>query len=139
MGIFYEQTEIINRTSKRLQVRFDGQDIELKPNYTEDGKRLSDVHNMIPTIVVPYARAQCVLMGSEDALDPSLWVSLVGIKGKHDTKFLEQSSNPTRVDLAEYLDDPSVKIELGGSRRRASMARTEKEGQMPFEAERLKG
>ena len=135
MGIFYEQVEIINRTSGKLAVRFDGQEIELKPNYTAEGKPLKDVHNMIPTIVVPYARSQCVLMGSEDPLDPSLWESLVGVKGnkKHNTSFLEQSGVLSRVDLDAYLDDPNAKVVVAGRRVRMSEARPAREGQTPFE------
>lgn len=132
MGVFFEQIEIVNRTSKRLNVRYDGQDIELLPNYDESGKRLPDVHNVIPTITVPYAKSQNVQMGSEDPLDPSEYVVLVGVKAKpgqkqkDDISFLEQSNELTRVRLEDYLDDPSVKIQVGGRRVRASEARPEK-------------
>ena len=135
MGIFYEQVEIINRTSEPLDVKFDGQAIELKPNYTPEGKFIKDVHNMVPTVVVPYARSQCVLMGSEDPLDPSLWESLVGVKGnkKHDTSFREQSDVLSRVDLEQYLDDPNAKIVVAGRRVRLTEARPVRDDQMPFE------
>lgn len=133
MGIFYEQSEVINRTSKKLHVRYDGQDVELLPNYTDEGERIADVHNMIPTVCVPYAKSQNVLMGSEDPFDPSEFEVLVGLvaktgqKQKDDISFCEQSSELTRVKLEEYLDDPNVKeIKVAGRRVRGSEARPEK-------------
>ena len=130
MGVFYEQTEVINRTSKVLHVRFDGQDIELQPNYDAKGNLLPDVRNMIPTITVPYAKSQNVLMGSEAAMDPTDYEVLVGVKAakpgakqKDDITFCEQSNEPTRVRLEEYLDDPTLKIQVGGRRLRRGEAR----------------
>lgn len=129
MGIFYEMSEVVNRTSKMLPCRFDGQDMELQPNYDEKGVRLKDVHNMIPTIAVPYAKSQNVLMGSEDPLNPSDYTELIGAiakKGnrqKDDISFLEQSGAPTRVKLEDYLDDPTLTIQVGGRRVKASEAR----------------
>lgn len=132
MGVFYEQTEVVNRTSKKLSVRFDGQDIELEPNYTEDGALIPDVHNMIPSITVPYAKSQNVLMGSEDPLDPSDYEVLIGRvankkkneKQVDDLSFCEQSRELTRVRLGDYLDDPSISITVGGRRVKNSDARS---------------
>lgn len=143
MGIFHEQIEVINRTSQKLSVRYDGQDIELEPNYDTKGTRLKDVHNMLPVVAVPYAKSQNVLMGSEDPLDPSDWVTLVGVKAKSgekqkdDISFQEQSTELTRVKLDEYLDDPNVKITVGGRRVRLSEARPERDT-MPFENDRIR-
>jgi hypothetical protein len=71
---------------------------------------------MVPRQVVPYARAQNPLMGSEDVIDPSSWESLVSMKVKrgekqvHDLSYLEQSDVLTRVDINELLsDDMTVK------------------------------
>jgi hypothetical protein len=116
MGAFQTLVEVINRTSKPLNVRYDGQDMTLEPNYTPEGELIPDVHNMIPEQTVPYAKAQNPLMGSEDAIDPSNWQTLVGRKAKRGEKqrdeidFLEQSDVLTRVDLKELLgDDQTVK------------------------------
>ena len=121
MGIFHEQVELVNRTSKVLHLRFDGQDVELQPNYDVDGALLPDVHNMVPTITAPYAKSQNVLMGSEDPFDPSEYIVLVGVKvkkgqkQKDDISYCEQSNELTRVKLADYLgDDPTIKeIKVG--------------------------
>ena len=129
MGVFYEQSEVINRTSERRGVRFDGQDIELLPNYDKEGNLLPDVHNTIPTITVPYAKSQNVQMGSEDPLDPTDYVVLVGVVAKpgqsqkDDISFCEQTNEPTRVKLEDYLDDPTLKIKVGGRRVRNAEAR----------------
>jgi hypothetical protein len=139
MGLFHEMTEVVNRTSKKLSVRFDGQDVEILPNYTDKGERISDVRNMLPTVVVPYAKSQNVLMGSEDPLDPSEFEVLVGAvakKGrpqKDDISFLEQSNEPTRVKLEEYLDDPQAKIVVAGRKVRNSEARPARLNDVPFE------
>ena len=133
MGIFYAQTEVVNRTSEVLQVRFDGQDIELQPNYDKDGVLLPEVHNLIPTITVPYAKSQNVRMGSENPDDPSDYVELVGAvakpgeKQKDDISYLEQGDALTRVDLREMLsDDPAVKdIRVAGKRNQARAKRSE--------------
>lgn len=137
MGVFFEQATVCNRTSRVLHVRYDGQDFELQPNYTAEGKRIPDVHNVIPAITVPYAKSQNVLMGSEDPHDPSGYEVLVGViaakgaKQKDDISFCEQSNEPTRVKLADYLDDPTAKIQVSGRAVRPSEARPEREVQ-PF-------
>ena len=138
MGIFYEQTEVINRTSKKLNVRFDGQDMTIEPNYDSEGNFLIDVHNVIPTVAVQYAKNQNVLMGSEDPLDPSAFEVLVAVfskKGQRqrdDFSFCEQSDEPTPVKLDEYLDDPTLTIKKAGRRVKASDARPNRDT-TPFE------
>lgn len=138
MGIFYEQIEIVNRTSKKLNVRFDGQDIELEPNYDAEGKRLKEVRNMIPLVAAPYAKSQNVLMGSEHPIDPSEWETLVGViakkgqKQKDDISYCEQSDAVSRVVLEEYLDDPTLKVQVGGRRVTRADARPERDT-TPFE------
>jgi hypothetical protein len=122
MGIFHEQVEIVNRTSKPLTVRYDGQDITIPPGYTPgvDGKpgvRIKDQHIMVPRLIIPYALNQNVLMGSEDPQSPSHFDSLVGFiepkekktRWYHDVTYVEQTEELTRVPLREYLeDDPQV-------------------------------
>lgn len=123
MGVFYEQTEVYNRTSKPLNARFDGQDVVLEPNYTAEGALIADVHNLLPTIAVQYAKNQNILMGSEHPTDPSDFEVLVGIKAKKgakqkdDISYCEQSDEPTPVRLSEYLDDPTLTISKGGRQK----------------------
>jgi hypothetical protein len=124
MGIFHETIELVNRTSKPLEVIYDGQRTILEPNYDAEGNRLDDVHNILPKIVIPYALNQNVVMGSEDAIDPSSFQSLVGVvfnKKKdrkahswHDCTYLEQTDKLTRTPLEDVLDDPNAKIQVKG-------------------------
>lgn len=104
--------EVVNRTSKSLGVRYDGQDMTLKPNYDKDGKFLKGVHNFVPRIVIPYARNQNIIMGSEDAIDPSDYQSLIGVvaadnaKQKDDLTFVASNdAAPTRVRLEDLIGD----------------------------------
>jgi hypothetical protein len=124
MGIFHETVELVNRTSKPLEVIYDGQRTILEPNYDEAGVRQADVHNMLPKIVIPYALNQNVVMGSEDAVDPSHFESLVGVvynkkkDGKrhswHDCTFKEQTDKLTRTPLENVLEDPHAEIQVRG-------------------------
>jgi hypothetical protein len=122
MGIFFEQIEAVNRTSKPLEIIYDGQRINVPANYTPAGVRIPGVITMVPTQVVPFALNQNVLMGSEDATDPSDFRSLIGFvdpkakhaKSWHDISFLEQSEKLTRTPLEDVLEDATLKIIVRG-------------------------
>lgn len=138
MGIFFEQVEFINRDCIQRTIVYDGQRVYLEPNYTEDGELRKDVHNFAPKICIPYAFNQNCVMGSEDPVDPSEFQSYVvplvyknqkrgkGAKElRYDISFLPSSKNRamTRVDLEQYLDDPSLKVVEGRGAFKASEAR----------------
>lgn len=119
MGIFFEMCELVNRTSKPLVVRFDGQNMVLDPNYTPEGEFIESVHNHVPKMTVAHAKSQNLLMGSEDTEDPTVYEVLVGVKaGKgekqlDDISFCEQSEEPTRVPVQDYVDErfgPDFKV-----------------------------
>jgi hypothetical protein len=130
MGVFHDMVEVVNRTSKPLTVLFDGQRETLEPNYDDKGKRIADVHNMIPRHVVPYALNQNVLLGSESFTNPSDFRSLVGVVDKkatrkhswHDCSYLEQSDELTRVPMAAIMDeDPTITgFKVKGKKQHAS-------------------
>lgn len=135
MGIFHEQIEVVNRTSKPLNVRYDGQDMEIEPNYDEAGQRLEGVVNFIPKVAMSYARAQNPVMGSEDYEDPSAFDCLLGFVPKRGEKlhpsylvtdFFDVAADAeakgtdalSRVPLSEMLaDDPQVKNVVVRGRR----------------------
>ena len=131
MGVFQTLDEVVNRTSGPLDVRFDGQNTVLQPNYDAKGNRLEGVRNLIPDITVEYAKIQNTLMGSESAQDPSDFQVLVGRvakpgqKQKDDISFLEQSEAPTRVRLEEYLNDDNLKVISSGRKRDRRALRSE--------------
>jgi hypothetical protein len=95
----------------------------LEPNYDSNGNLLPDVHNLIPTVAVMYAQNQNILMGSEHPTDPSDFEVLVGRKAKKgekqrdDISYCEQSEELTPVKLDEYLDDPKMKVSIGGRQK----------------------
>ena len=136
MGIFFEQIEFINRDCIERSITYDGQRVYVKPNYDAQGNWLPDVHNFAPKLVIPYAVNQNVVMGSEDPLDPSGFESHVvplmrakksksgKAESKYDISFLPSRGNThkTRVVLADYLDDTSLKVVDGRGPFRASEA-----------------
>lgn len=117
MGVFQEMVEVVNRTARPLNVRYDGQDMNLLPNYDADGNPIDGVKNVIPRQCIPFVLGQNPIMGSEDAEDPSSFESLVGIidpkksaKKRHswyDCTFIAEDEqgigNMTRVNVEEML------------------------------------
>ncbi len=142
MGIFFEQVEYINRDCIQRTITFDGQRVYLQPNYDEEGNFLPEVKNFAPKLCIPYAFNQNVVMGSEDTHDPSEFDSYVvpviykqkKAKGdkkavkpelRYDISFKPSSKNvaTTRVQLDQYLNDPSLKVLEGRGKFRAAEAR----------------
>lgn len=126
MGIFHEMVEVVNRAPVPLTVRFDGQDTVLKP-----GK------NMLPKLVVPYAKNQNPIMGSQDPENPHISGArfLIGVVGTRDNcepltkeEWEEHLNRPCRMDeqaLFEerYGNDPKARLVTHGKGKR-SVARS---------------
>lgn len=107
MGIFHETVVLVNRTSKPLNVRFDGQDLTLQPG-----------ENVVPKIIVEYARRQCVRMGTNTPHDPANFVSLVGVPGKHDVSPIEQDEDaPSRFNMDDEEIPAGHKLQLRGRKK----------------------
>jgi hypothetical protein len=70
LGNFRDAVNLVNRTSRELNVRYDGEDITLKPGENPG----------FPIVAVPYAKRQNPLMGSKHPLNPQKFIALVGIK-----------------------------------------------------------
>jgi hypothetical protein len=137
MGIFHEMVEVVNRTSEQLEVIFDGQRTYLAPNYDAAGEPVENVRNMLPRQVVPYALNQNVIMGSEEAMDPSKFESYVGVIERkpgqkkhswHNCAFVSRNTNPevTRVSEEqineELIGDARFKTARGGRKHKATDA-----------------
>lgn len=129
MGIFYEMVEVINRTSKPLTGRFDGQDLTLLPNYNDKGEQINRGENMVPRVAVGHLKQQNPLMNSEDPLNPLSYTSLVGRvavarKGevqKDALTYLEQDETAlTRVNREEFEDDRMIKTKVRGRKKHSS-------------------
>lgn len=80
LGIFRDAVTIVNRTKGAggfetdLTVRYDGEDIVLKPGDNPG----------FPMVAVPYAKKQNPLMGSKHPTNPTKYISLVGVKDTKD-------------------------------------------------------
>lgn len=130
MGIFYEMVEVINRTSKPLTGRFDGQDITLLPNYeVGGGEMINRGANMVPRVAVGHLKHQNPLMNSEDPLNPRAYTSLIGWvasvrkgeKQTDDLSYLEQDETAlTRVNREEFEDDRMIRTKVRGRKKHSS-------------------
>lgn len=124
MGIFHEQVVLVNRAPENLTVRFDGQDKTLVPG-----------ENMVPAVVVDYAKNQNPIMGSVDPENPHISGGryLVGVKGAYGDEWepltteewLAHLGRPCRIDeqaaFAErYGSDPKAKMVMQGKGRRST-------------------
>lgn len=74
LGVFRDSITLVNRTSRVLNVRYDGEDITLKPGENPG----------FPLVAVSYAKRQNPLMGSMHPTSPTKFISLVGVKGTKD-------------------------------------------------------
>lgn len=74
LGVFKDSVTIVNRTSRDLNVRYDGEDIILKPGENPG----------FPMVAVPYAKRQNPLMGSKHPTSATKFIALVGVKGTKD-------------------------------------------------------
>lgn len=103
MGIFYEQVDVFNRAPIHLNVRFDGQDINVKPGRAS-----------IPRIALEYAMRQNTINGSADPDNPSMSGArylIVPMERKDEAKALSEDEwnthlgNPCRLDLELLADE----------------------------------
>lgn len=110
---FPEMVELVNRTSKELVYRFDGQDFRLKPGT-----------NIVPKVTVPYAKAQLILMGSEDEVDVMDFISLVGRPNTKDeiTPIEQDEEQLTRTQLSKIIGDTDKIVVKGKKKPKASDA-----------------
>lgn len=126
MGIFFEQVCLINRAPIDLTVTFDGQAKTLKPG-----------ENMVPAVVVDFAKNQNPIMGSADPNNPHISGGryLVGVKDSpepgEETEMLTEEEwlahlgRPQRMDEQEafqekYGGDPKARLVTQGKGRRST-------------------
>jgi hypothetical protein len=72
LGIARDAVTLVNRTSRVLNVRYDGEDISIPPG---------EFHGF-PKVAVQYAKNQNPLMGSKHPIDPRKFICMVGVKAK---------------------------------------------------------
>ena len=124
MGIFYEQVVLVNRAPVNLTVMFDGQCKTLVPG-----------ENVVPAVVVDYAKNQNPIMGSVDPNNPHVSGGryLVGVKGgfNEETEPLTEEEwqnhlgRPCRINEEEafaerYGGDPKARLVVHGKGRKST-------------------
>ncbi len=125
MGIFFEQVTLINRAPVNLTVMFDGQCKTLTPG-----------ENIVPRVVVEFAKNQNPIMGSANPNDPSIdgGQYLVGIKdgppGEQTEPLTPEEweahlGRPCRIDEEEafrerYGADPKARMVVHGKGRKTT-------------------
>lgn len=124
MGIFFEQVTLINRAPVNLTVTFDGQEKTLVPG-----------ENLVPAVVVPFAKNQNPIMGSQDPNNPHMSGAryLVGVKNSDEPgeetepltaeEWQAHLGRPCRTDEQEafnerYGNDPKARMVVHGKGRK---------------------
>lgn len=98
MGIFFEQVCLVNRAPVNLSIMFDGQEKTLIPG-----------DNLVPEVVVSFAKNQNPVMGSQDPNNPHISGAryLVGVKMADGEPFHGDEIEPlTEEEWAAHLNRP---------------------------------
>lgn len=74
LSIYQDSVTLINRTSRVLVGRYDGEDIRITP-----GKNPG-----FPKVAVQYMKNQNILKGSKHPSDPRKFICLIGVEGTKD-------------------------------------------------------
>jgi hypothetical protein len=95
LGTYADSVTLVNRTNRVLSVRYDGEDINLKPGENPG----------FPLVAVGFAKRQNPLMGSKHPLNPQKFISLVGVKDtKDDVTPIPQAVLDTAAGKYEVMD-----------------------------------
>lgn len=111
MGVFQDMIEAVNRAPEPITITFDGQQMTMQP-----GKQ------MIPKVVVSYAKNQNPLRGSADIDNPAASGAryLIGIVGTKDNitpltkeEWDEHCSNPSRFNTEDIMELAASRLKPG--------------------------
>lgn len=100
LGHFRDSVTLVNRTigagkyERDLTVRYDGEDIVLTPGDNPG----------FPKVAVPYAKKQNPLMGSQDSINPTRYISLIGVKGEKDETPIDEATLARAAGKLERVD-----------------------------------
>lgn len=123
MGIFFEQVKVFNRAPIALTVTFDGQSKDIPPG-----------ESFLPEVVIPYAKNQNPIMGTQDPHNPHMsgCQYLIGVVGTHDNcepmtkeEWEAHLRRPCREDEQiwfeeRYGNDPKAKLIVRGAGRKTA-------------------
>lgn len=116
MGIFFKLTPVVNVAPIPINVRFDGQDIELAPGA-----------NSLPDVAIPFGKNQNPIMGSQDPNNPHMSGAryLLRVVGTDDCtpmtaeEWADHLGRPCRMDeqvlfAEQYGGDPKARMVTHG-------------------------
>ena len=118
MGIFQDMVQVFNRAPEPITVRFDGQQIQIPPGASS-----------IPAVVVPYAKNQNPVMGTQDYNNPGLSGAkyLIGVMNRKDNcapltadEWAAHKGQPCRINTDEMFADmldSKERVRLVGKRK----------------------
>lgn len=114
LGSYRNAVTLVNRTSRVLTARYDGEDCLLQPGENHG----------FPIEAVPFAKRQNPLMGSKHPLNPMRFISLVGVKDVDDcTPISDETMSRADGKLevvdrdGDYYDEPMRKVTLQRKRK----------------------
>lgn len=131
MGVFLEYVQVFNRAPVNINIRFDGQDMELKPGL-----------GTMPVIAVQYGKNQNPVMGTQDPNNPHISGAeyLFGVVGQDNCEPMTKEewemhlgrpcrTNEEQAFQDKYGSDPKARqIVLGKGRKTAATSRVEATG-----------
>lgn len=103
LGDYRDSVTLVNRTSRTLSVRYDGEDIPI-PSGENAG---------FPRIAVEFAKRQNPLMGSKHPNDPRRMIFLVGVKAAKGDKQRDDIS-PISDDVLHTADSKLELVDRSG-------------------------
>lgn len=129
LGAYKESVTLVNRTSRILSVRYDGEDTTIRPGENPG----------FPKVAVPFAKRQNILKGSRHPVNPNLFVCLVGVKDTKDDITPISDETLEKADAkyeaidrdGEFWGEPERKVKL--MRRNPKYSAYESRTELPSE------
>lgn len=121
LSTYQESVTLINRTSRVLTGRYDGEDIRIQPGENPG----------FPKVAVQYVKNQNILKGSKHPSDPRKFICLIGVKGSKDD--VSVIPDATLVEADERFEAVDRKGEFWGEPMR-DVKLLKKSGYSSYEA-----
>jgi hypothetical protein len=130
LGVYRDAVTLVNRTSRPLNVRYDGEDITIQPGENPG----------FPRVAVEFAKRQNPLMGSKHPNDPRRFIMLVGVKAAEGQK-QKDDITPISDDVLHQADGKLELVDRSGEFHGMPMRKVKvlNQGYTPYEAEAAQG
>lgn len=126
LGNYKDAVTLVNRTSRNLTVRYDGEDSIITPGENPG----------FPKVAVEFAKRQNPLMGSKHPNDPRKFIILVGVKAAAGEK-QKDDITPISDDVLRTADGKLELMDRSGEFHGIPMRKVKvlNRGYSPYEAE----